>query len=55
MKNRKRLIDGTDTTAALGAALLGFGLWQIYPPVMFIVIGVLLLGVTLFGLLRREK
>jgi hypothetical protein len=40
-----------DCIAIAGAGLLTYGLWLIYPPAAFIVVGVLLLGAALFGLL----
>ena len=39
MKAPKLPIDGWDALAAAGLLLLGYGLWCIWPPIAYIVVG----------------
>lgn len=44
-----RHIDGNDVLAVVGIALLGVGLWWVYPPVALIVVGSLLVKLAIWG------
>lgn len=49
------LPDLPDTLALVGLALLVAGIWMIYVPAAFIALGVVLLGLGLFGATRGAK
>jgi hypothetical protein len=40
--------DARDVLALIGLALLGYGLWLVYPPAAFIVPGAALFGIAVF-------
>lgn len=42
-------MDRYDVLAVVGIGLLGYGLWQIYPPLALIVTGVLVLAAAVLG------
>ena len=41
--------DIKDVMAVAGTASIGWGLWQIWPPLAFVVVGGILLGVAVAG------
>lgn len=44
-----------DAAAVIGAALLAYGVGQVYPPAAWVVAGVLLLAAGLTGVLRGGR
>lgn len=49
---REPIVDVRDALGIIGLGLLGYGCWLIYPPAAFIVPGVVLVGVAIFGTRR---
>lgn len=47
-------IDLSDAAVLIGLGGLGYGLWQISQPLMFIVVGCVIASLGLIGSLRRS-
>ncbi len=41
--------DARDLMLVAGLGLIGYGLWEVYPPASFVVPGAALAGVAIFG------
>lgn len=44
-----------DIIVLVGAMLIGYGAWEIHPPMAKIIIGMMLLGLGLWGTLRARR
>lgn len=44
-----------DSLGVAGIGLIAVGLWWIYPPLSFVVVGAILLGLAVAGATKAEK
>ena len=55
MADKQRLIGVREVIAAAGFGLLSYGAWLVYRPAAFIVAGVILLGIALYGAVMEAR